>query len=642
MKKQFYFFKTPLIFLLFLFAYNLHAQWSTDPMVNNPICTKPNQQQAPQIISDSEGGAIIAWTEFNGVDYDIYAQKIDSEGTVKWIENGIVICDAIYDQISLDLVSDDNGGAIIVWDDYRYAENGNSSIYAQRVNSNGTPLWTPNGVSIYIGPLYGCSPKLCTDGEGGAIIVWEDFRIFESNIYAQRINLNGTVEWTENGITICNALYPQDFPVLISDDNGGAIIVWEDYRWGNWDIYAQKINSNGTAYWVENGVEISGEGFDQRYPRICSNENGGAMVVCTEYVGSGSYVCMGELKANGTGGVGRIYDGPFEIDQEFPEISSDGTGWAIITWVEEGFYICAQYTGYADTICTSGSGWSRPKIISDGNGGAIITWSNGDIYSQKINSDGIQWTENGVAVCTAVNNQISPILTSDNNGGAIITWIDYRSGQSYDIYASRVNQDGLLPVELNSFTAKAGKDNVRLIWRTETEVNNYGFEIERQVGNRQLTIGNEYTIRNPKWEKIGFVQGNGNTNSPKEYSFVDENLNGGSKFQYRLKQIDNDGQFAYSDVVEAEVVPDKYELSQNYPNPFNPSTKIKYSITEPGKVKLTLFNLLGEEVTTLVNEEKPAGNYSIDFNAANLPSGVYFYQLRVGNFVQSRKMILLK
>ena len=204
MKKQFYFLKSTLALLLFLSLQNIHAQWSNDPAVNNPICTKSNQQGAPQIINDGEGGAIITWTEFNGVDYDIYAQKIDSDGMVKWIENGIVICDAIYDQISLDLVSDDNGGAIIVWEDYRFQDNDNNSIYVQRINSSGIPQWTSNGVEICTKMLYGSFPKLCRDGGGGAIIVWDEYRISENstNIYAQRINSSGSIrmdrKWRNN------------------------------------------------------------------------------------------------------------------------------------------------------------------------------------------------------------------------------------------------------------------------------------------------------------------------------------------------------------------------------------------------------------------------------------------------------------
>jgi hypothetical protein len=186
-----------------------------------------------------------------------------------------------------------------------------------------------------------------------------------------------------------------------------------------------------------------------------------------------------------------------------------------------------------------------------------------------------------------------------------------------------------LPVELVSFTASIKNNQVLLIWVTETEVNNYGFEILRST-------------QNDNWKKLGFVEGNGNSNSPKDYSFIDNNVNGGT-YSYRLKQIDNDGKFEYSKVIEINVgTPIEYELSQNYPNPFNPSTTIRFSIPEKGNVKLMIYNILGETVATLLNEAKEAGVHTISYNAAELKSGVYFYKLESGNFMRVKKMSLVR
>ena len=144
------------------------------------------------------------------------------------------------------------------------------------------------------------------------------------------------------------------------------------------------------------------------------------------------------------------------------------------------------------------------------------------------------------------------------------------------------------------------------------------------------------------WDKVGFVNGNGTTTETQSYSFVDENLVSG-KYQYRLKQIDFDGTFEYSNEVEVIVsVPEKFELSQNYPNPFNPNTRIQYAITSNQFVSLKVYDILGNEVETLVNENKPTGNYEINFNASELASGIYFYKIQAGNFIKTKKMILLK
>jgi hypothetical protein len=187
-----------------------------------------------------------------------------------------------------------------------------------------------------------------------------------------------------------------------------------------------------------------------------------------------------------------------------------------------------------------------------------------------------------------------------------------------------------LPVELSSFTGNYSNSEVMLNWKTVTEVNNYGFNIERR-------------IEAGEWIDVGFVSGSGTSNSPKEYSYTDKNIFvGRSKFQYRLKQIDNDGSFEYSDAVEVEVVPTRFELSQNYPNPFNPITTIRFSLPQETNLKINLYNMLGEKIQTATEGIYQAGYYNISFNASSLPSGTYIYRIESDNFIESKKMILLK
>ena len=186
-----------------------------------------------------------------------------------------------------------------------------------------------------------------------------------------------------------------------------------------------------------------------------------------------------------------------------------------------------------------------------------------------------------------------------------------------------------LPVELTSFSAITEISSVKLFWQTATEINNHGFSIQRKTGKTE-------------WEEIGFVKGHGNSNSPKDYSFTDDKPLTG-KVKYRLKQIDTDGSYDYSDIVEVTVnAPSEFELTQNYPNPFNPSTTIKFNLPERSKVKLLVFNTLGEKVAELLNGETEAGYHKINFNAANLPSGVYVYSLITSKYSETKKMILLK
>ncbi len=237
---------------------------------------------------------------------------------------------------------------------------------------------------------------------------------------------------------------------------------------------------------------------------------------------------------------------------------------------------------------------------------------------------------------TILNPTVYTTLTIDNITNAIGLFANHANDPQTGVITNQpltepVNIiDDPLPVELSSFAAiMFDKDKVMLNWQTATEVKNYGFDVERQANSGQ-------------WEKVGFVNGNGNSNSPKEYSYIDKNLIGGSKFFYRLKQVNNDGQFTYTDAVEVVVVPNQYELSQNYPNPFNPSTKIKFSLPEAGKVSLKIYDMTGAEVVDLVNADYEAGYYGIDLNLSNLASGVYLYRFQSKGYSQVKKLMLLK
>jgi len=191
-----------------------------------------------------------------------------------------------------------------------------------------------------------------------------------------------------------------------------------------------------------------------------------------------------------------------------------------------------------------------------------------------------------------------------------------------------------VPVELTSFTVSVNQNNVKLLWETATEINNSGFNIERKSAN------SEYTT-------VGFVPGFGTTTEPKSYTFKDNNLRTGT-YTYRLKQIDFDGTFEYSSEATVEVTaPAEFSLDQNYPNPFNPSTKITFSLAVNSKVSLKVFDVLGQEVASLVNQDLTAGVHNFDFNAIGFNSGVYFYRIEANgidgtNFTNVKKMILLK
>jgi type IX secretion system substrate protein len=213
------------------------------------------------------------------------------------------------------------------------------------------------------------------------------------------------------------------------------------------------------------------------------------------------------------------------------------------------------------------------------------------------------------------------------------------AGVNLSVYQSRLSlsriektSDIPLPVEISIFNSSIVGNCIKLFWQTENEINNFGFEIFRS----------ENSNKDFNWDNIGFVSGNGNSNYPIEYSFIDDQASSGI-YYYRLKQIDNDGKFEFSKIIEVnfETIIN-FELAQNYPNPFNPTTSIKYQIPNDGNVSLKIYDDLGAEVRTLVNTTQVKGKYEVNFDASQLASGVYIYRIEINDFVSSKKMILLK
>jgi hypothetical protein len=502
----------------------INAQWSHDANVNNTISTAVNDQSFPRIVSDGSGGAIITWVDFRSGSLlypDIYAQRINKNGVVNWTTNGVIVSNALYRQKNPAIISDGTGGAIIAWEDTR---NTNYDIYAQCLDSNGADKWTPNGVGIVTAPGGQQFPCIVSDDSGGAIIAWVDNRISRnSDIYVQHIDRSGAMQWPMDGVPVSTAAGDQTYPAIIPDGSGGAIIVWWDHRGGTtYDTYAQRLNCSGTPQWTADGVIVPGASNSAVYsnPSVTSDASGGAILTWEDYrTGSTPYIYTQRINGNGA----------------------------------------ARWTANGVPVSSASGGEYIPVIGADGAGGAIITWEdyrNGataDVYAQRVNSSGVsQWTTDGVGVTTTTMGQNYPFLASDGFGGAIFTWMDHRDTMNSHIYAQQVGANGSLGV--------------------------------------------------------------------------------------------------ITDVREIGTVRSTFALQQNYPNPFNPTTTILFSLPSKSFVVLKVFDSLGREVSTLVTEELPIGTYLQQWNAAGLASGVYYYRLQTyrtvhghaGGLTETKKLILLK
>jgi len=619
-----------------------------------PVSISGSNKKNTSITVDGSGGSILTWQDERSGKSEIYAQRINSYGNAMWTTNGIAICtlDSSFNPV---IASDGSGGAIIVWESFRGISM-TTDIYAQRVNSNGIKQWNLNGSPVAVDVFDQDTIAMTNDGFGGVILTWQDYRSNNGNadIYAQRLNSSGTSLWTTNGVIICDQSAEQRGPKLINDGNGGAFITWYDNRAGDYDIYTQRISKEGVALYTTNGVATCTKATDQIVPDICSDGAGGVIITWYDYRSTTDYNIYAQRQGPELAIMwtvdGVVMNNNVAYAQIKPKIVSDGLSGAIITWTDYrtniNTDIYAQHVSYSGAllwtatgviISTAAGDQIKPRIAGDGNGGAFITWEdyrsgNADIYLQQITSAAaITLTDGGFAICTAINNQQNPMIISDGNSGVIVAWEDFRSGNNFDIYESGTNLT--LPVELSSFTFIISAQNINLKWSTSSEQNNLGFDIERKTITEN-------------WSKIGFIKGQGTVHFPSNYSFEDKNLQTG-KYYYRLKQKDNNGNFEYYSLTGyAEIgIPFRNNISQNYPNPFNPVTRINFEIPKDSRVNIAVFDLSGRLIKTIVNEFKTAGYYTIQFDASGISSGVYFYRFKIEGdnaFVMSKKFILLK
>ena len=553
-----------LLFSLYLDTSQIFAQWSGNPELGTPICTNYSDQLYSEMVSDGQGGAIIAWFDQRNVIYrfDIYAQRINAEGYVLWELDGMPVCTSSSAKLEMKMVSDGMGGAIITWSN---TLNNETDIYAQRINSDGIIQWLEEGVPVISYQNLQNVPEIVTDGAGGAIICWTDFRNSKNDIYAQRIDFNGNLLWSTSGVEIRDTINNDGFGSMIADNNGGAIIAWSDERDFNstWtDIYIQRIGASGGTFWDDNGKPIIIAQDAQDNPKMVLDSQGHIVVIWRD---------------SRSGATPDIYA---------QKIDPDGGS---RYWNTSG----VQITSTSDIDITA-------QIISDEIGGTLITFldkspSDRDlIVSQRLGSDGqTSWNGDGIVVCNSLQPKSSPKVIPKANNSAIIIWGDYRWGNE-DIYAQKILYTG-----------------------------------------------------NPAWQENGIEISKIDFNQT-HYNLISDGDNG-AIVSWDDPRYTNDiyaerllGDGTLTSIEEEGFILNNFLLKQNYPNPFNPSTKISYALPQNSFVELKIFNLLGQQIATLVNQEKSAGTYEVNFDASNLPSGVYIYKLQAGEYVQTRKMVLLK
>ncbi|MEP0860498.1 MAG: T9SS type A sorting domain-containing protein [Ignavibacterium sp.] len=492
-----------------------------------------------------------------------------------------------------------------------------------------------------------------------------------------------------------------------NDDEGNSVVQTSDggyvacgytksYGSGGNDVYLLKVDANGNQLWDR---VFGGTSDEEVYSMVLTDDGGFLLAGATSSFGSGSRdiwliktdasgnqqwtKTIGGLSSDGARSISKTFDGGYIITGWTFSYGPGAVGnvWLVKTdtagnmvWnkffggtdddrglsvkqTTDGGYILTGYTAssgaglddmlliktdslgnaqWQNTFGGSGRDYGN-SVIQSSDGGFVVTGytlsygaGGDDLWIVKTNELGNQlWSKTLGGAQSDVGNYL--IETSD--GSFIITGHTLSRGAGlHDVWLIKLAS--VIPVELVSFNASVSGNDAELKWITATEINNKGFEIQRAM------IVNE--LKDYSWEAAGFINGNGTSTETHIYSFIDKNLESG-KYAYRLKQIDFDGSFEYSDIVEIEISnPEEFVLEQNYPNPFNPTTVISWQSPVGIHQTLRIYDVLGNEVATLVDEYRETGRFKVEFYASNLASGLYFYKLTAGNYSATRKMILMK
>lgn len=609
------------------------AEWQVD---GTPVCTAAGDKRSVASVTDGLEGAIIVWLDYRNGEWDIFARRIDAGGNVLWAPGGVPVCTAPNLQRHTTAVSDGTGGAIIAWADLRSDAEGD--IYTQRIDMNGTVQWTADGVAICVQPNCQAYPSIVSDGAGGAIVTWFDERpYYDFQYYSQRIDHYGNIKWQVGGVPACSPIIPEpSIPVTVPDSAGGATFVW--VRYGGFlkdnDIQAAHIDSTGAMDW---NVPVCTESATQFWPAAASDGAGGAIITWQDFRYSILDIYAQRLDRNGT--PRWAADGiPILVSPENKErnaIIADGAGGAIILWREQFQQMHAQRIDSSGALLWGPEGVDLgevyPRFCSDESGGMITAWGTDDIHASRITDGGVPSWE--CIICDAPGEQTCCGIIPDGAGGAIITWLDFRSGDA-TVYASRIDADGDIPVAvlLQDFAALPTVRGITITWTLLEAGDDIRFHIARCVG----TGGRFEEIAGPEIVRAGC-----------SFTYIDNKCEPCVLYRYRVEVSDGDGRRALFETDPVFIPAMPLKLYGNHPNPFNPSTVIEYYLPDRRRVIIDIYDTAGRPVIRLLDCEQPAGRHALEWNGMDsggdqASSGVYLCTLKAGKEMRSRKLVLLR
>jgi hypothetical protein len=428
----------------------------------NISATSGSYQYSPQLVRDGSGGHVVVWEDHRSDNYDVYAQRVNGAGALQWSSDAVGISTVAATQFNPVIVADDSGGAIILWDDFR--DGNRYQLFTQRVNHGGVVQWARDGLRVATGVRHQLGAVAVQDGSGGVIVVWTDSLDEHVDLRAQRVNAKGETLWGSSGLIISNAPNDQYNPQIVSDGSDGAIVVWEDFRNGNADLYAQRVGRDGRVLWAANGIPVSRDSSAQNDPRMVIDGSGGAIIAWMDQRHDGQDIYAQRI--NGAGKALWNSDGVAvsvaSHGQVEPRLTVVGDGGAIVGWTdtrnqEQDIYAqrvssegSLLWGAQGIPVCTAKDEQSGLQMTPDGTGGAILAWedrrngANLDIFAQRISGSGVlQWASDGVPVAAADNNQSHVQLVDPGDGSFVLVWSDFRNaGPNNEVFAQRLNSAG--------------------------------------------------------------------------------------------------------------------------------------------------------------------------------------------------------
>jgi len=461
--------KYRILLLCVVIASGLGAQWSYDVSVNTVIASGEGNQECnlyvdmPGVysVAETSTGTVVAWHFEDAGNYDIYAQKIDSRGYFQWGETGIAVCTDPGEQRFPNVVADGDGGVLVFWMD---KESGDADVYAQKVNSDGTLAWASKKVVINgTGNHY--YPVACSDGTGGAIISWA-FQNTDYDIYAQRMDNDGNLLWGAAQL-VCGYTGNQLYPVMIPDDSGGALLAWHDYRNSAstlCDIYGQRISSAGGLHWSSNGVAICNYGQDQTDPIIAPDGSGGMYVTWNDDVHRSYDIYLQRVYSDGSKWATPTAIAEDAAEDYWPSLDNNGSSGAFISWwvnmgsggdIVKVAYVQSDGTLIYTTSCSTDYSEDKlsPYLVSDDMGHAYVCWRDYrpggtvvNIWGQKLDTFGnLLWDPLGVEFSSAAMFQVDPFLFLNDDGRPVCFWHVGNTGYR-DIYCQALSVNGVPPL----------------------------------------------------------------------------------------------------------------------------------------------------------------------------------------------------